>query len=177
MLPQFLYAYTPEDVYIDLYAASEADLPNGVSLVCETNLPDDDHVKITVAKADKPFRLHLRMPRWAVEDGKSYYVVHENVQAGDVFEFDLPMHFRVTRYTGGERRADAERYALEYGPLLYAAMGSPWPVEVKWNPEKPEEWFEKAGGKLRLRGDQAHEYWAYADIHDEPFSVYPVVKE
>ena len=177
LLPQFLYTYTPQDVYVDLYAASEADLPNGVSLKCETNMPDDGHVKITITRADKPFRLHLRMPRWAVRDGKSYYVVHENVHAGDVFEFDLPMYFRVTRYTGGERRADAERYALEYGPLLYAAMGSPWPVQVNWDPNKPEEWFEPAGGKLRLRGDNAHEYWAYADIHDEPFSVYPVVKE
>jgi len=177
LLPQFLYAYTPEDVYVDLYASSEADLPNGVSLVCETNLPDDGHVKITIAKADKPFRLHLRMPRWATKDGKSYYIVHENVEAGAVFEFDLPMLFRVTRYTGGERKPDEERYALEYGPLLYAAMGAPGPVHVKWNPDEPENWFVKDGRKLRLRGDNAHEYWAYADIHDEPFSVYPVVEE
>ena len=60
--------------------------------------------------------------------------------------------------------------------LLYAAMGAPGPVRVKWDVEKPDEWFEKNGRKLRLRGDDIHEYWAYADIHDEPFSVYPVVE-
>ena len=176
LLPQFLYAYTPDDVYVDLYASSEADLPNGVSLVCESGLPDDGHVKIAITAAQKPFSLHLRIPRWAVKDGQSYYEVHENVKAGDSFAFELPMYFRVTRYTGGERLPDVERYALEYGPLLYAAMGAPGPVRVKWDVEKPEEWFEKKDRKLRLRGDNIHEYWAYADIHDEPFSVYPVVE-
>ena len=29
---------------------------------------------------------------------------------------------------------------------------------------------------LRLKGDNAHEYRAYTDIHDEPFSVYPIVE-
>ena len=31
------------------------------------------------------------------------------------------------------------------------------------------------GLKLKLRGDDRHEYWPYLEIRDEPFSVYPVV--
>lgn len=177
LLPQFLYAYGENDVYVDLYAPSEADLPNGVSLRCETDIPDGGHVKITVEKAEKPFTLHLRIPRWAAKDGKSYYEVHENVTAGAAFELDLPRTLRVTRYTGGERIIDKNRYALEYGPLLYAAMGAPSPVEVSWDVKAPEKWFTPNGKKLRLRGDDCHEYWPYCDIHDEPFSVYPVVNE
>ena len=64
---------------------------------------------------------------------------------------------------------------MEYGPLLYAAMGAPSPVNVRWDPEEPEKWFTPAAGKLQLAGDTCHEYWKYCDIHDEPFSVYPVV--
>jgi len=177
LLPQFLYSYSENDVYVDLYAPSEAKLPNGVSLTCETGLPDNGYIKLTVTEAEHPFTLHLRVPRWAAEDGESFYDVHTEVTKGAVFEVEFPFGYRVTRYTGGERIPDKERYALEYGPLLYAAMGAPSPVEVSWDPEKPEAWFTPQGGKLYIKDDACHEYWPYCDIHDEPFSVYPVVHE
>ncbi len=178
LLPQFLYAYTEEDVYVDLYAPSEAKLPNGVGLCCETDIPDGGHVKIKVLETGKPIRLHLRIPRWSTADRTSYYKVYEEVVTGDCIELQLERRFHVTRYTGGEQRPGEGRYALEYGPLLYAAMGAPNPVQVSWNPKEPEAWFdlEKEGGKLKLKGDIIHEYWPYCDILDEPFSVYPVVK-
>ena len=69
---------------------------------------------------------------------------------------------------------------MEYGPLLYAAMGAPNPLTVHFDPEKPEEWFEPAQRKgrriLKLKDDNCHEYWPYMDIHDEPFDVYPIVE-
>ena len=100
-----------------------------------------------------------------------------DVKAGDVIEFTVPMRFKVTHYTGGEELVGAQRYALEYGPLLYAAMG-PSIVHVNWDVEHPEDEFEFIPGekrKMRMKHDNAHEYWAYIDIADEPFSVYPVV--
>lgn len=178
LLPQFLYAYTDRDVYVDLYASSKANLPNGVSLECQTDIPDGNHATILITQAQKPFTLHLRIPRWANADRSSYYRVHENVVAGDSFSLTFDRFFRVTPYTGGERKPGQQRYALEYGPLLYAAMGAPNPVSVSWDPRKPEDWFRPAeGSKMRLIGDSGHEYWPYCDIHDEPFSVYPVVSQ
>ena len=44
LLPQFLYTYTEDSVNCDIYAASEADLPNGVSLKVDTALPDEGQV-------------------------------------------------------------------------------------------------------------------------------------
>lgn len=176
LLPQFLYMYDENNVYVDIYASSEATLNNGVSIRCQTDIPDGGHATITVTKADKPFTLHLRIPRWANPQRQSYYEVHENVKCGDVFDLDFPHLLHVTHYTGGERLLGKERYAVEYGPLLYAAMGAPSPVNVRWNPEEPEKWFTPADGKLQLAGDTCHEYWKYCDIHDEPFSVYPVVE-
>ena len=177
LLPQFLYTYTQDTVYVDIYSASKAELPNGVTLRCETEMPDDGHVRVVIESAEKPFTLKMRVPRWAREDGKSYYEVHNDVKAGDIFEMDFPFRFRTTKYTGGEEIVGKERWALEYGPLLYAAMGAPNPVCVHFNPQRPQEWFSPVGrGKLCLKDDNAHEYWAYLDIHDEPFSVYPIVQ-
>lgn len=180
LLPQFLYTYTGDTVYADIYSQSEATLPldaGNVTLRCETDMPESGHVRITVVDCAAPFTLKLRHPRWAVEGGKSYYETIEGVKAGDVFELDLPFGFKTTLYTGGEEKPREERWALEYGPLLYAAMGAPGPVHVSWNPEEPQKWFEPAsdGLKLKLRGDDRHEYWPYLEIRDEPFSVYPVV--
>lgn len=182
LLPQFLYTYTDKAVYCDIYAPSTALLPlaiGEVRLHCETGLPDDGDVRIVVEQAPGAFTLYMRVPYWAVEDEKSYYICHENAREGDAFTLKLPMRFRVTRYTGGEEIPHRQRFALEYGPLLYAAMGAPLPLELKWNPGEPENWFEHLPGekrKLRIKGDNAHEYWAYLDIHDEPFTVYPIVR-
>ena len=184
LLPQFLYAYTDDSVYVDMYASSEAELPNGVSLSVTSGLPESGRVRVAVTKAEKPFTLRLRMPRWACADGRSYYETHENVTAGAVFEKEFPFDFRVTRYTGGEEIKGKERYAVEYGPLLFAAMGAPNPLTVRFNPAAPSAWFTPVkqmmpGGsvlRLKLKGDRMHEYRAYMDIHDEPFDVYPIVE-
>ena len=179
LLPQFLYTFTKDTVYCDLYASSEALLPNGVSLKVETGLPDEGNVEITILKAERPFTLKLRIPRWAAKDGASYYEAHEGVQAGDHFTLSFPFSFRVTRYTGGEEMKELERYAVEYGPLLYGVLGAPNPLTVSFDPDRPEEWFTPLPGekrRLALRGDNCHEYMAYADIHDEPFDVYPAVR-
>ena len=177
LLPQFVYSYAENDVYVDLFAQSRAELPNGVTLRTETNMPEDGHVKIVIEKAEHPVKLHVRIPRWSVKDGKSYYEIHSEVKDGDVFEYDFAFSLKTTRYTGGEELVGKERWAVEYGPLLYAAMGAPNPVSVAFDPEKPEKWFTKNGKKLILKGDTRHEYWAYKNIHDEPFSVYPVVEK
>ena len=184
LLPQFLYTCTEDSVYVDMYASSTAALPNGVQLSVTSGLPDNGHVVVRVEHANRPFTLKLRIPRWACEDGQSHYAAHEGVKTGDTFTLDFPFRFRVTRYTGGEEIRNRERYALEYGPLLYAAMGAPNPLTVRFDPNHPEEWFEpvrtmlpgRASLRFRLKGDSCHEYWPYMDIHDEPFDVYPIVE-
>ena len=191
LLPQFLYATSGNTVYADIYAASEATLSldsGAVKLSCRTQMPDGGQVSIRVDEAAAPFTLKVRIPRWAARPvtirvngqpaltASPGYAALDGIKAGDEIRFTLPMSFRVTKYTGGEELPGKERYAIEYGPLLYAAMG-PSVVHVAWDPAHPEKWLKKIPGsrKFRIEGDTAHEYWAYIDIHDEPFSVYPVV--
>lgn len=127
LLPQFVYSYAENDVYVDLFAQSRRSCPTGVTLRTETNMPEDGHVKIVIEKAEHPVKLHVRIPRWSVKDGKSYYEIHSDVKDGDVFEYDFAFSLKTTRYTGGEELVGKERWAVEYGPLLYAAMGAPNP--------------------------------------------------
>ncbi len=179
LLPQFLFTYSEDGVNCDLYADSEAELPNGVSLKVDTELPDDGKVLVTVTGAERPFTLRLRIPRWATDDGRSYYEVHKNVSAGDSFRLNFPMHFKMTLYSGGEEIPHKERWAVEYGPLLYAALGAPNPLTLCFDPHDPAQWLTPQEGKRRtlsIRNDRCHSYMAYADINDEPFDVYPVVE-
>jgi DUF1680 family protein len=179
LLPQFLYTCREGDVYVNLYAPSQAELPNGVKLNCETDIPDGGHVTVTVLEAQKPFTLRLRIPRWATKEYSSYYEIHENVVAGDSFTMELSMYFRMTKYTGGEELPGKDRWAMEYGPLLYGVLGAPNPLKISFDPLHPEEWFSPIPGdkrRFRIKNDDIHTYMAYVDIHDEPFDVYPVVK-
>lgn len=194
LLPQFLYTTCEDTIYADIYASSKAELTlksGKVALACETNMPDDGKVSYHILSAEAPFTLKLRIPRWvaqpvtvfvngqAIARAESGYCAVENLKSGDEIVFDLPMTFKVTHYTGGEELVGKERYALEYGPLLYAAMG-PSIVHVAWDVDHPENEFEPIPGekrKFRMKNDPNHEYWAYIDIHDEPFSVYPVVEK
>lgn len=191
LLPQMLYTTCGNTVYADIYASSEAELTidsGKVRLTQESDVPDGGHVRIRVEEADAPFTLKVRVPRWAAGsvdirvNGETVLTAEAGyaaltVKAGDEVTFTIPMGYRVTRYTGGEELVGKDRYALEYGPLLYAAMG-PSIVHVNWDVAHPEAEFEHMEGakrKLRMTHDNQHEYWAYIDIDDEPFSVYPVV--
>lgn len=180
LLPQFLFSYTKDAVYCDIYAPSRAELPNGVTLKVDTGLPDQGHVTVTILSAPAPFTLKLRIPGWAREDGRGVYREHTEVTAGQVFTLDLPFALRATRYTGGEELKTHERWAIQYGPLLYAALGAPSPVTVRFDPEHPQDWFSPLAGEKRiltLKDDPGHMYMAYLDIHDEPFDVYPAVEQ
>ena len=157
-----------------------------VRLTMKTRMPDHGRVSLTVDEAAAPFTLRLRIPRWAarpvtvrvngtpVGEFAPGYATLENVSAGDEITFTLPMTFRMTQYTGGEEIIGKERWAMEYGPLLYAAMGASV-VQLNWNPRRPSSQLRKIPGTLRfaIKDDPNHEYWPYIDIHDEPFSVYP----
>lgn len=151
LLPQFLYTYTQDMVSCDIYASSEASLPNGVRLRVETDMPDGGRVCVHILEAQRPFCLRLRIPRWAGE-GSSRYEIYQQVRAGAKFTLDFAMPLQMHRYSGGEEIPGKTRWALTRGPL-------PGPKNC-----------------LRLRGDDAHSYMAYLDIHDEPFDVYPIVE-
>ncbi len=160
-LPELLYARKGNDLYVNLFAASQTDIENTnsigqkvkVNIRQETGFPWDGLVKIHVDPA-KPntFALKIRIPGWVKGDvvpldlyrfyafsgnpltlkvnGKVFQASFENGFAvirrkwnkGDMVELDLPM--QTQRVEANARvEADAGRFALKRGPLVYCLEG------------------------------------------------------
>lgn len=183
MLPQMLYSWTEKEIYVNLYADSEAQLGDAVIRV-QTEMPYDGQVRIELVQAKQPVDLKLRIPRWCASDvtvcgqtGKpGTYLTIPGCTAGTVIEFTLPFGWKSTLYTGAEEKPGKEMWAFEYGPLLLAAGGRNG-VTVTLEPEHPEAWLERISKtRFRLKSSNCQEYLVYMDIEDEPLTVYPFVE-
>lgn len=53
----------------------------------------------------------------------SYVTVERSWQDGDCITYRLGMDFRLTKYSGADEIPGLSRYAIEYGPVLYALAG------------------------------------------------------
>jgi DUF1680 family protein len=140
-----------------------------VPLKMDTNYPWDGNVKIRVSPAQKvKYALHIRIPGWAADTAvpgglysfagpgnakveillngkpvsyqtdKGYAVIDRAWQNGDEIEIKLPMEVRQIK-ARKEVKADADRIALQRGPIVYCVEGADNAGEV-WNllvPENP----------------------------------------
>lgn len=182
MVPQMLYSWTEKEIYVNLYADSEAQLGDA-KIKVQTQMPYDGQVRIELVETGKPMDLKLRIPRWCAghvtvcgQTAKpGTYLTIPGCAAGTVIEFTLPFGWKSTLYTGAEEVPGKEMWAFEYGPLLLAAGGRN-NVTVKLDPEHPEVWLERfSKTRFRLKGSTCQEYLVYMDIEDEPLTVYPFV--
>ncbi len=125
-----------------------------VELKQETRYPWDGKVTITVTpQTEAAFTLNVRIPGWArnepvpsdlyrYDDGlkpevklvlngqpvalvlnKGFAQIHRTWQAGDKIELDLPMPVRRI-VAHAAVKDDADKYAIERGPLVYCAEGA-----------------------------------------------------
>jgi uncharacterized protein len=157
-------------------------------------------VRITVqVPKETQANLRVRVPSWAsgemevLVNGKvaakgrpgSYVALDRrwtgNDSIGDTIEFRLPASIRVTRYKGEEQIAGKSRYAVEYGPVLLAAVGSS-KVELVVDQGKTVDDLGNllepvAGSPLHftVRGNPGVKFVPYWQISDEEFTCYPVV--
>ena len=141
-LPEYIYSIAPDGLYVNLYEPSMIEWrPRGdapVKVRMRTAFPQSGVVELQITTAaPQQFKLHIRVPSWAkeavtlhVNDTESargqpgtYVTLDRHWKAGDRVSFELPMGFTLTRYTGLDQVVGRERFALEYGPLLMAAVG------------------------------------------------------
>ncbi len=141
-LPQYIYSVDSGGIFINLFAASALTFRKGTgcaTFTMTTEFPYQPEVKIAIT-ASRPMKVkvRLRIPQWAARDmpiiinGKSaavgtpgtYHILDRTWSDGDTVAFTLPMNFRLTLYTGIDQVTDGLRYALEYGPLLMAAVSA-----------------------------------------------------
>jgi len=199
-LPEYIYSIAPDGLYVDLFEPSSITWPAGgqtLELEIATRFPFRPDVQLRLAAAQpSPAKIRVRVPSWAAHEmpiringslaasGKpgSYVTLDRTWSEGDTITFQLPMEFKLTRYTGVDQIAGHERFALEYGPILLAVAGSSDARLAVRNGERPEDLVKqlkpRSGHPLHfaLDGDTAHEYIPYWEVpYKAAFTCYPIV--
>ncbi len=149
MLPTWMYAKSPDGIYVNLFIGSTVTVEDvagtDVELVQETDYPWSGAVSITInPRAEKNFSVKIRAPDRSVSElysstpesngitsisvngskitpavEKGYAVVTRSWKAGDKIDLTLPM--KVQRIKGIDPiEATRDRVALRYGPLIYS---------------------------------------------------------
>ena len=111
-MPGYLYATAGKNLYVNLFMASQADIPleggSVVRIVQETDYPWSGSVRLKMS-AGAQLRLLLRVPGWA--RGK--------VLGGELYRFEQPANYSVSIRINGA----AVEYVMEKG---YAVLSREW---------------------------------------------------
>ena len=199
-LPEYIYSIAADGLYVDLFAPSDITWQQGKQTLkaqMTTQFPFDNSVALRFSlAAPTKSKIRVRIPAWAakpmpilvndklVATGKpgTYATLERIWKEGDTVAFTLPAELRLTKYKGAEASDTQPRYALEYGPILMAAVGA--------NGDRPEARFAfssadllsrikpKAGHPLHfaVEGESNYDYIPYWEVAlDQTFTCFPVV--
>jgi DUF1680 family protein len=167
-----------------------------LKLVMKTTFPYDSSVELAVElSAPHHSVVRVRTPSWGTSEmpiyinGKltatgtpgSFVALNRTWRSGDTVSFTLPTGFRLTRYTGIDQIEGHERYALEYGPILLAIVGTDearlrtsgtsvqsFTSQLKPVPGQPLH--------FAIEGDSDHRFMPYYAIKEEAFTCFPVIE-
>jgi len=198
-LPEFIYSTANDGLYVNLFAPSTITWKQNsasLSLKMATDFPDSAGVILTIT-SESPAKsvIRIRVPGWAqstmairvngetAATGKpgSYASLARTWKQGDRISFTLPIGFKTTLYEGAEQVEGDDRYALEYGPILMAAVGPmdegqgirfPFPAAELTHKLHP------VPGQLlhfAIDGMPEHRYIPYWQVREEVFTCYPTV--
>ncbi len=137
---EFIYAHDDDALYVNLFIPSQLRWPEkNLVLRQETRFPDRSGTRL-VFEHDAKIGLRLRYPSWATAARPELRINGENVaieatpgsyieidrywRKGDSVELALPMAVRAEGLPDG-----SDYYALLFGPVVLAAMTSPFEGE------------------------------------------------
>jgi DUF1680 family protein len=130
----FIYAHTANELYVNLFLASELVWrERGLAVRQETNFPDEGRTRLVVTTAQpQRFTLRLRHPGWAAADGftvrvngevqaapsapASYVALEREWRNGDTVEVDLGLRTTLEQLPDG-----SPYFAVLHGPIVLAA--------------------------------------------------------
>ena len=198
-LPEHIYSIAPDGLYVNLFEPSTIQWThNGESLRLKTitrfPLHTEVRLQFSAARASQ-LKIRVRVPSWATREmevevnGKAsatgqpgnYVVLDRTWSDGDTISFVLPAALRLKRYVGVDQIPGYERYAIEYGPILLAAVGA---ADVRLRVAKgkrPDTLLEilksKPGQPLHytVEHNPGVELMPYWQVDKQPFTCLPAV--
>ena len=198
-LPEYLYSLAGDGLYLDMFAPSTITWKQGAQsfqVHTDTAFPEKPEVAVHFS-VSRPTRsvLRVRVPAWAthampilvngkrVATGKpgSYVPLDRVWTTGDTVAFTLPVGFRMTRYQGMEQVSGQERYALEYGPILLAAVNSgaeSQEARLDFAADTLSRRLKPVAGQplhFAIENDTQHQFMPYWQVADQVFTCYPVI--
>jgi DUF1680 family protein len=198
-LPEYIFSTAPDGLYVNLFAPSTITWSHAgaeMKAVLSGNFPmtPDVILKITSSQPVSA-KIRIRVPAWAAAPMQihvnaeasvsgtpgSYVTLERTWSTGDTVRFTLPMQLKLTRYTGLDQIEGHERFALEYGPVLLALIGSDSAVLtapagrphedilqfIKQDPDRPLH--------FTIDGHPEFIYIPYWQVVTEPFTCFPVI--
>ena len=196
-LPEHIYSIASDGLYVNLFEPSAIrweQSGQALSLKMKTKFPFYPDVRLEFA-APRPAhaRVRLRVPSWAAREMEvyvngsraaagrpgSYVAIDRTWSNGDAIAFRLPAELRVMRYAGADQVPGYERYAILYGPVLLAAVGSP---EVRLrgvHPKQPEhltQLLEPQPGRalhFTVKNNPGISYMPYWQVDTQSFNCLP----
>ncbi len=134
---QFIYAHSPDSLYVNLFVDSELTWKEkGLKVRQKTTFPDEPRSRLLLLAAQPTaLTIRIRYPAW-VEKGKlaikvngesqpieaqpgSYVAIERTWRAGDQIDIELPMHNEIERLPDG-----SDYVAVVHGPIVLAAKTS-----------------------------------------------------
>jgi hypothetical protein len=198
-LPEYIYSIAPDGLYVNLFEPSSIEWPQGGAQMKATllgNFPMNPDVALEIASSEPTqAKIRVRVPSWASGpmqigvnrepavsgDPGSYVTLDRKWSTGDTIRFTLPMQLKLTRYTGLDKIEGHERFALEYGPVLLALVGSSSAVLKVPGGKKHEEILQQIKQDpfrplhFSIDGNPGFSYMPYWQVVTEPFTCYPVI--
>lgn len=198
-LPEHIYSIAPDGLYVNLYEPSTIDWQQDakpMQLTVKTKFPYGTQFEAIVRTASpSKSNIRIRVPSWATSNmeisvnGKAagsgiigtYTALDREWSDGDTIEFTLPASILAKRYTGADQIAGKNRYSIEYGPILLAAVGSrnlELSIDKERDVEHLADYLEPIAGSplhFTVRGNPGQIFMPYWLITEEEFTCYPAV--
>jgi len=198
-LPEYIFSTAPDGLYVNLFEPSTIQWAQaGVQMkaVMSGNFPMSPDVTIEITSPQPAqAKVRVRVPAWAAGlmkinvnkeaavSGKpgSYVTLDRTWSTGDTVHFTLPMELRLTRYVGLDKIEGHERFALEYGPVLLALIGSGSAVLKVPGGHRHEDILSRIKQDpdrllhFTIEGHPEFTYIPYWKVVTEPFTCYPVI--
>jgi DUF1680 family protein len=198
-LPEYIFSVAKDGLYVNLFEPATIQWSQAgaqLKAVMSGNFPMSPDVKLEITSSQPAqIKIRIRVPSWASGPmqisvnkeaaglGKpgSYVTLDRTWSTGDTVAFTLPMQLKLTRYTGLDKIKGHERFALEYGPILLALIGSDSAVLKVPGAKRHDDILQRITQDafhslhFTIEGHPECTYIPYWHVITEPFTCYPVI--